>query len=281
MISSMLLVGAEAGGAGTPEAIAFFSAAGLAALATLTLLEIVLGIDNVVFISILAGRLPESQQARARTIGLLLAMVMRLVLLGAAFWIMKLTVPFATVLGVELSGKALILLLGGLFLIAKATKELHHLVEEGGAHEHDPETRPGIARRVTSFGSVIAQILLLDLVFSLDSVITAVGMTSNFWIMATAVVISIGVMLGFAGVIARFVQKHPTMKTLALAFLVLIGVLLVADGAGQHLPRGYIYFAMAFALGVELINMKAGHRRRAGGGGGKGSKQRSADAGGA
>lgn len=248
--------------ANAPQDVAFWSAAGLIALLTLTTLEVVLGIDNVVFIAILAARLPEEQQAKARTIGLLLAMLIRLVLLGAAFWIMKLTEPFATVLGVDISGKSLILLGGGLFLIAKATKELHHMVEDGGATEHDPNTRPGLKKQAATMGGVLVQILLLDLVFSLDSVITAVGMTSNYWIMATAVVIAIAVMIAFAGPIARFVQKHPTMKTLALAFLVLIGVLLVAEGAGQHLPRGYIYFAMVFALGVEVVNMKVGHRRR-------------------
>lgn len=244
-----------------PADVAFWSGAGLIALLTLTTLEVVLGIDNVVFIAILAGRLPEEEQARARTVGLLLAMVMRLALLGAAFWIMKLTQPFATVLGIDLSGKSLILLAGGLFLIAKATMEMHHMVEDGGSHKDDPSARPGMARKAVSFTSVLVQILLLDLVFSIDSVVTAVGMTSNFWIMATAVILAIGVMLVFAGPIARFVRKHPTMKTLALAFLVLIGVLLVAEGAGQHLPRGYVYFAMAFSLCVELVNMRAGLRR--------------------
>lgn len=248
----------------SPEHVGFFTAAGLVALLTLTTLEIVLGIDNVVFIAILANRLPKEMQARARTIGLLLAMVMRLILLALAFLIIKLDEPFYTVPWVEipLSGKSLILLGGGLFLIAKATMEIHHMVEDGGAHKDDPNARPGLKKQAASFGAVLFQILMLDLVFSLDSVITAVGMTSNYWIMATAVVIAIAVMIAFAGPIARFVQKHPTMKTLALAFLVLIGVLLVAEGAGQHLPRGYIYFAMAFALVVEIVNMKAGHRRK-------------------
>lgn len=247
-----------------PEDVAFFSAAGMIALLTLTTLEIVLGIDNVVFIAILANRLPKEMQAKARTIGLLLAMVMRLILLALAFLIIQLNEPFYTVPWVEipLSGKSLILLGGGLFLIAKATMEIHHMVEDGGAHKDDPNARPGLKKQAASFGAVLVQILMLDLVFSLDSVITAVGMTSNYWIMSTAVVIAIGVMIGFSGPIARFVQKHPTMKTLALAFLVLIGVLLVAEGAGQHLPRGYIYFAMAFALVVEVVNMKAGHRRK-------------------
>lgn len=259
-ISQLMMLAADAPAA-APADVAFWSGAGLIALVTLTTLEVVLGIDNVVFIAILAGRLPEHQQARARTVGLLLAMVLRIALLGAAFWIMKLTTPFATFWGFEFSGKSLILLGGGLFLIAKATMEMHHMVEDGGSHKDDPHARPGLAKKAATMGSVLVQILLLDLVFSIDSVITAVGMTSNFWIMATAIVIAIGVMLVFAGPIARFVHQHPTMKTLALAFLVLIGVLLVAEGAGQHLPRGYIYFAMVFALLVELVNMKAGHRR--------------------
>lgn len=251
----------------SPEHVGFFTAAGLIALLTLTTLEIVLGIDNVVFIAILANRLPKEMQAKARTIGLLLAMVMRLILLALAFLIIKLDEPFWTIpwIDIPLSGKSLILLGGGLFLIAKATMEIHHMVEDSGAHKDDPDARPGIKKQAAAtFMSVLIQILLLDLVFSLDSVITAVGMTSNYAIMATAVIIAIAVMIAFAGPIARFVQKHPTMKTLALAFLVLIGVLLVAEGAGQHLPRGYIYFAMAFALVVEIVNMKAGHRRKVG-----------------
>ncbi len=267
-----------AGSGATPEDVAFFSVAGLAALLTLTALEVVLGIDNVVFISILAGKLPEEKQGKARTLGLLLAMVMRLVLLGAAYWVVKLSAPFMhlpwptetitndageiVTQGVGISGKDVLLLLGGLFLIAKATWEIHHMVEDGGAHAHDPEARPGMARKAVSFASVITQILVLDLVFSIDSVITAVGMTSNYWIMATAVVIAIAVMLAFAGPIGRFVNTHPTMKTLALAFLILIGVLLVADGLHQHLDRGYVYFAMGFALAVELVNLKAGARRK-------------------
>lgn len=257
-----LTLASDAAQAGGPEHVTFFSLAGLTALVTLTVLEIVLGIDNIVFIAILTGRMPEEKQGRTRTIGLLLAMLMRLVLLAAAYWITRLETPFATVLGVELSGKSLILLLGGLFLIGKATLEIHHMVEEGGAHAGDPEQRPGIGKKAAAVGRVLVQILLLDIVFSIDSVITAVGMTDNYWVMASAVVIAIGVMIAFAGPVGRFVNTHPTIKTLALAFLVLIGVLLVAEGAGQHLPRGYVYFAMCFSLGVELINMRAGHRRR-------------------
>lgn len=271
---------AEAGG-GAGGAVDFFSLAGLTALVSLAALEIVLGIDNVVFIAILTERLPEEKRARVRSIGLLLAGAMRLVLLALAWLIMRLeaglfSLPYfeeeitdpatgeVVRQAIEISGKDLVLILGGLFLIAKATWEMHHMVEEGGAHRHDPETRPGMGAAATAgVGGVLAQILMLDLVFSLDSVITAVGMTSNYWIMATAVVIAVVVMLTMAGPVSRFVMKRPTMKTLALAFLVLIGVLLVADGLHQHLDRGYIYFAMGFSLVVELINMKVGARRRA------------------
>jgi predicted tellurium resistance membrane protein TerC len=253
------------GAAVTPQDVAFFSAAGLTALLTLTVLEVVLGVDNVVFIAILADKLPEEKRARVRTIGLLLAMVMRLILLGLAYWIVKLTTPLFTILDRDISAKSLLLIVGGLFLIGKATLEIHHLmeqVEHGKAHEADPTKRAGMKRAAVTVGSVLTQILMLDLVFSLDSVITAVGMTSNYGIMATAVVISIAVMLAFAGPIARFVNTHPTMKNLALSFLVLIGVLLVAEGIGQHFPRGYVYFAMAFAICVEVINMKTGVRRK-------------------
>ena len=251
---------------GGPADVTFFSLKGMAALATLAALEIVLGIDNVVFIAILAQKLPEERQGKVRTIGLIAAGAMRLVLLALGFWIVQLTQPFATVLGVELSGKALLLLLGGLFLIAKATWEIHHMMED---HHADPSrTDGGDGGRVTapkaavSAGAILVQVLLLDLVFSVDSVITAVGMTSNYAVMATAVILAVAVMIGFAGPIGRFVARHPSMKTLALAFLVLIGVLLVADGLGEHFPRGYVYFAMGFALAVELINLKAGTRRQ-------------------
>lgn len=251
-----------AGASTTPKDVAFFSLAGLTALLTLSVLEIVLGVDNVVFIAILTDKLPPEKQGRIRTIGLLLAMVMRLVLLGLAYWIVRLTEPWFTVMGRGISGKSLLLLGGGLFLIFKAVLEIHHLVEDGGAHKDDPHARPGMKKAAVTVGSVLVQIMMLDLVFSLDSVITAVGMTSNYWIMATAVVIAIGVMLGFAGPIARFVNTHPTMKTLALSFLVLIGVLLVAEGIGEHFNRGYIYFAIVFAFVLEMINMKAGARRK-------------------
>jgi len=243
----------------------------LIALVSLTALEIVLGIDNVVFIAILSGKLPEEKQAKARTFGLLLAMVMRLVLLALAWLVIRLetglfALPFFTEevmlesgemarQAIEISSKDLLLLGGGLFLIAKAVWEIHETIE-GELEERGP-------RKGATMTSVLMQVLLLDLVFSLDSVITAVGMTDIYWVMATAVVISIGVMLLFAGPISAFVKRHPTMKTLALAFLVLIGVLLVADGLHQHLNRGYVYFAMGFALAVELVNLKAGARRRA------------------
>lgn len=236
------------------------------ALVTLTALEIVLGIDNVIFIAILADKLPESQRGRVRTIGLLLAMVMRLVLLALAWLVMKLESALFTLPwpgredGMPMSGKDLVLLFGGLFLIAKATFEIHHMVAGAGEHAGDPHARPGLKKAAATFGTVLVQILLLDLVFSLDSVITAVGMTKNYWVMSTAVIVAVGVMLVFAGPIGRFVGRHPSMKTLALAFLILIGVLLVAESMEQHLSRGYVYFAMAFALGVEMINLRAGAR---------------------
>lgn len=219
------------------------------ALVTLTLLEIVLGIDNIIFISILTGRLPAHQQAKARQIGLLLAMGMRIALLLAITWIMHLTAPFFTVLEHPVSGRDLILLLGGLFLIAKATHEIHHKLEGPDLHQTG-------SAAVAAFGSVIVQILLLDLVFSLDSVITAVGMARDLHIMIISIVIAVGVMLFFAGTISAYVEKHPTLKMLALAFLLLIGVMLVADGCGQHIHKGYIYFALAFSLFVEMLNLR-------------------------
>ena len=257
-----------------PADVAFFSVHGMVALATLTGLEIVLGIDNIVFIAIQAGRLPERKRAKARTVGLLLAMVLRLGLLSVAFLVMKLqsglfAVPFLeeTVTdpetgervrrAVELSGKDLVLLAGGVFLIWKAVKEIHHLVDEGGVPDEG-----GDKDKPATFVGVVTSILLLDFVFSIDSVITAVGMTGSFWIMAAAVVLSVGVMLVAAGPIGGFVHKHPSMKTLALAFLVLIGVLLFADGLHQHMPRGYVYFSMAFAFVVELINLRVRGRKR-------------------
>lgn len=223
------------------------------AFGTLTLLEVVLGIDNVIFISILAGKLPPEQRERARIIGLSLAMVMRVLLLLVIAWIVRLTQPWFTVLGHDFSGRDLILLSGGLFLVGKSTFEIHDHLEG----EHGDKS----ARIPASFASVIVQVLLLDLVFSLDSVITAVGMVDQVGVMIAAVIVAVGFMLFFSGTIARFVDKHPTLKMLALSFLILIGVTLVAEGFGQHISKGYIYFAMAFSVIVEALNIQV--RRRA------------------
>jgi len=220
-------------------------------LLTLTALEIVLGIDNVIFISILAGKLPAEQQGKARKVGLLLALVTRVLLLLSIKWMMKLTAPLFTfpVIGHGVSGRDLILGVGGLFLIAKSVHEIH-----GKLEGEDGEATAG--RRGASFASVVTQIVLLDIVFSLDSVITAVGMANNIGVMITAVVIALVIMLIFAGAISDFVHKHPTLKMLALSFLILIGVTLVGESLGQHIPKGYIYFSMAFAVGVEMLNLK-------------------------
>lgn len=218
------------------------------ALLTLTGLELVLGIDNIVFISILAGKLPPADQKKARTIGLGLAMFIRIALLLSISWVIGLTAPIFTVLGQEISGRDIILIAGGLFLIAKSTHEIHGKLEGEEGHAS--------ARVAPSFTSVIIQILLLDAVFSLDSVITAIGMVDQVEIMITAVVISIVFMMAFAGRIGAFVQKHPTVKMLALSFLILIGVTLIAEGFDQHIPKGYIYFSMAFSVFVEMLNLK-------------------------
>lgn len=223
------------------------------AFATLTVLELVLGIDNVIFISILSGKLPQEQQPRARLIGLSLALIMRVLLLLSLSWVMTLVDPLFTVFEQSVSGRDLILLIGGLFLIAKSTHEIHGSLE-GAEGESSKKVYAG-------FASVIVQITLLDIVFSLDSVITAVGMVNNIWIMIAAVVISIIAMMLFAGSIGAFVQRHPTIKMLALAFLLLIGVTLIAEGLHQHIPKGYIYFAMAFSVLVEFLNMRL--RRKA------------------
>jgi predicted tellurium resistance membrane protein TerC len=217
------------------------------AFTTLTALEIVLGIDNVVFISILAGKLPKDQQKKARTVGLGLAMFIRIALLFAISWVIGLTAPLFDALGQEISGRDLILLFGGLFLIGKATHEIHQKLEGEEGH--------GSKRIPPSFTAVIVQILALDVVFSLDSVITAVGMVDEIAIMIVAVVVAIGFMMVFAGPVSRFVDKHPTVKMLALSFLILIGVMLVAESFEQHIPKGYIYFAMAFSVGVEMLNL--------------------------
>lgn len=220
----------------------------LIALLTLTVLEIVLGIDNIIFISILAGKLPKEQQNKARLTGLGLAMITRILLLFSIVWIMKLTLPLFTALGQEISGRDIILIAGGLFLLAKSTFEIHDKLEGEEGHR--------TAKVAKSFGSVIIQILLLDIVFSLDSVITAVGMANNIVIMIVAVVIAVGVMMASSKSISDFVEKHPTIKMLALSFLLLIGVSLIAEGLEQHIPKGYIYFAMAFSVFVEMLNLK-------------------------
>ena len=218
------------------------------ALATLTVLEIVLGIDNIVFISILSSRLPQEQQPRARLVGLGLAMFTRIALLFSISWLARLTEPLFGLLGREFTGRDLVFLLGGLFLIFKATQEIHERLE-GPAEERR-------VQRVASFASVITQIILLDIVFSLDSVITAVGMADHLAVMVTAVVIAVALMMFAANPIAEFVERHPTVKMLALAFLLLIGTSLVAEGLGQHIPKGYIYFAMGFSVMVEMINLR-------------------------
>lgn len=218
------------------------------ALLTLTVLEIVLGIDNVVFISILAGKLPEEQQAKARRLGLGLAMFMRIGLLFSLSLIIQLTAPWFTVLGEEISGRDLVLIVGGLFLLAKSTHEIHDRLE-GEEGESSVRVKPSLT-------SVLVQIMLLDIVFSLDSVITAVGMAEDLGVMIAAVVIAVGFMMIFSGPVSAFVDRHPTVKMLALSFLLLIGLALVADGLNQHIPKGYIYFAMAFSVGVELLNLR-------------------------
>jgi predicted tellurium resistance membrane protein TerC len=224
------------------------SAEGWIALATLTILEIVLGIDNIVFISILAGKLPAEDRGRARQIGLSLAMFIRIALLWSITWVMRLTTPWFVAFGNEISGRDMILLVGGLFLIAKSTHEIHEKLEGEEGH--------GTAKVAASFVGIIIQILLLDIVFSLDSVITAVGMAEDLAVMVLAVVIAVGVMLVSAGAISDFVDRHPTVKMLALSFLLLIGVSLIGEGLDQHIPKGYIYFAMGFSIFVEMINLR-------------------------
>jgi predicted tellurium resistance membrane protein TerC len=218
------------------------------ALLTLTELEIVLGIDNIVFISILAAKLPEDQQPRARKVGLGLARITRIALLFSIAWVIRLTDALFTVLEQDISGRDLILIGGGLFLLTKSTREIHQKLEGEEGHSS--------GRIHPSFSSVIVQIMLLDVVFSLDSVITAVGMVDEIAIMVAAVIIAIGIMLVFAEPVSRFVEGHPTVKILALSFLILIGVTLIAEGFDQHISKGYIYFAMAFSVGVEMLNLR-------------------------
>ncbi len=218
------------------------------AFGTLTALEIVLGIDNIIFISILVGRLPESQRARGRTIGLALAMVTRILLLLSITWVMGLSADLFSVLGRGVSGRDLILIGGGLFLLAKSTMEIHHSLEGVEQDQH-------IAAKAT-FLSVITQIAIIDIVFSLDSVITAVGMADHVEVMIAAVIVAVLVMMFMAGPISNFVDRHPTIKMLALSFLILIGVALIGEGFGFHIPKGYIYFAMAFSVLVEILNMR-------------------------
>jgi predicted tellurium resistance membrane protein TerC len=216
--------------------------------ATLTFLEIVLGVDNIIFISILSGKLPHDQQARARRLGLLAAMVMRVALLLSLAWIIRLTAPWFTILGQAISGRDLILIIGGLFLLAKATYEIHDKLEGEEGHA---------GRKVAaSFASVILQIMALDIVFSLDSVITAVGMVDEIWVMVAAVVVAVAIMMLSAEPISAFVHRHPTVKILALSFLLLIGLSLLLEGFEHHIPKGYIYFAMGFSVFVEMINLR-------------------------
>jgi predicted tellurium resistance membrane protein TerC len=219
------------------------------ALLSLTAMEIVLGIDNIVFITILVGRLPSDKRRWVRQVGLVGALVTRLGLLFTLSWMMRLTEPIVTVLDHALSGRDLILLGGGLFLIGKATLEIHDKLEGGGEGEHGG----GKARAA---GLVIVQIMIIDIVFSLDSVITAVGMAKQLWVMVTAMIVAVGVMLVFAGAVGDFVERHPSIKILALSFLILIGVMLTAEGMGKHVSKGYVYFAMGFSLGVEMLNIR-------------------------
>jgi predicted tellurium resistance membrane protein TerC len=249
MLAVSPLLGAAADPATAAASGEMWGAAGLVSLLTLVALEVVLGIDNVIFIAILAGRLPASEQDKARKLGIAMAVISRILLLLSISWVMRLTEPLFTIGSWPLSGKALILLGGGLFLIAKSTYEIHDKLE--GAEEGH-----GASGGRAALTAVVLQIMVVDIVFSLDSVITAVGMTSHIPIMIVAVMVAAAMMLAFSGPISNFVHRHPTMKMLALSFLILIGVMLVAEAFGQHVDKGYIYFAMAFALGVEFINMR-------------------------
>ena len=222
------------------------------ALLTLAVLEIVLGIDNIVFISILVDKLPEKDRPRGRFLGLALAMITRILLLLSISWVMTLTKPLFSAMGVEITGKDLVLIIGGLFLIYKSTKEIHEKLE-GDA---EGEVR-GSVKKGAAFGAVLVQIAILDIVFSLDSVITAVGMAEHISIMVLAVMIAVGFMMIFAGAVSNFVNKHPTVKMLALSFLLMIGTALIGEGLHFHIPKGYVYFAMGFSVFVEMLNLKA------------------------
>ncbi|AYV54913.1 TerC family protein [Leptospira kmetyi] len=220
------------------------------AILTLTLMEIVLGIDNIVFLSIVSGKLPKNQQGKARNLGLTLALGFRIGLLFAVSWIASLTSPLFTVAEFSVSGRDLIMLGGGLFLIAKSTSEIHGKVE--GIEDENSKSK----KEKISFWGVILQLIVLDIIFSVDSIVTAVGLSGNFQVMVAAVILSMIVMLIFSGTVSDFINEHPTMKVLALSFLIMIGAMLFADGLHFHIPKGYVYFSMAFSLGVELINMK-------------------------
>lgn len=230
-----------------------------ASLVTLTALEIVLGIDNIVFIAILAGRLPVNHRPRARRVGIALALISRLALLVAIVWVIGLTRPLFEVLDRAISWRDIILIAGGLFLLYKGTREIHHTLEGG-------ETHNAAGRASASFAAVVIQIMVLDVVFSLDSIITAVGMANDLWVMATAVIIAVGIMFAASGPFSQFIERHPTVRMLALSFLLLIGMTLIADGAGFHVPKGYVYTVIVFSIGVELLNQLAARRRRRRGG---------------
>ncbi len=248
----LLTLATGAGISATPQT-ELWSLSSVVALLTLVGLEVVLGIDNVIFIAILSGRLPQERRRRAQRLGIVAAVASRIVLLMAVTWVMGLTEPLwpeaPWVVG-EVSGKGVILIVGGLFLVGKAVYEIHEKLE---AAEH---TQAGVARAAVGMATVVLQIMLIDVVFSLDSVITAVGMSGHLPVMVTAVLVAAGVMVIFAGPVSDFVEQHPTMKMLALAFLILIGVMLLVEGFGHHIPKGYLYFAMAFSLGVEMLNIR-------------------------
>ncbi len=232
-----------------------FSAEGFIAFLTLSVLEIVLGIDNIIFISILTNKLPVEYRPKARLAGISLALVLRILMLFAISWIIQLSEPLFNLASIDFTGRDLVLIAGGLFLLAKSTSEIHHKMEgESAVEEPSKSVKKG-------FASIIIQIALLDIVFSFDSILTAIGMTDQLFIMILAVIVSLGVMLAFAAKIAAFIEQHPTLQILALSFLILIGVVLIADGLHQHISKGYIYFSVAFSLLVELINMRMRKRR--------------------